>query len=143
MSIRHVVYGLLSTDPTVIALVGNRIYDAGALGTPTDKQVPQKPFIVTNYGPDETGRDEDGRVIDRTVDVWFYGNQGDFTIVEKGMRAIKTALHNASGVYVDPDTSEKTWLNLALWQGGSSDLFDDVYRSNCRYGTYRLVGNTP
>jgi hypothetical protein len=143
MTLRHIVYGLLTGRPALVAIVGSRLYDSGALGTPTGKDVPKKPFIVLNYGNDQGGPAEDARVEDRTVDVYAYGEPGDFTVVEKVLQEVKSALHNASGFYTDPDTSLKTWLASARYQGSSSDLYDDVYRANCRYGTYRLVGNTP
>lgn len=142
MTIRHIPFALMSSHPPLVQMVGTRIYDAGSLGIPTEKQIPAKPFITVNYGPDSVFSTDDARVIDRTVDVWFYGDYGDFTIVEKGLSEVKNALHNASGWYVDPDTEVKTWLTSCRWQGGSGDLRDDVYRANVRYGTYRLIGST-
>jgi hypothetical protein len=143
MTLRHIVYSLLAGSTDLVLLVGERIYDAGALGTPTGKDIPAKPFVVTTYGPDQGGPAEDARVEDRLVDIYFYGEMGDFTAVERGQRAIKAALHNATGVFVDPDTSQKTWLTLARFTGSGPDIVDDIYRANCRYGTYRLIGSNP
>lgn len=143
MTIRHIPYALMSSRPGLVSIVSNRIYDAGSLGTPTGKDIPAKPFIVVNHGVDSSFGDDEARVIDRPIDVWFYSEPGDFTMIEKGLREVKLALHNATGWFEDPDTSVKTWLNSCRWQGGSADLFDDTYRANTRYGTYRLIGNTP
>lgn len=143
MSLRHIVFGLLASRSQLVSIVGNRIYDAGALGTPTDKEIPAKPFIVINHGPNQAAPTEDARVQDRIVDVYFYSSPGDFTVVERGLTEIRAALHNASTSYVDPDDNDlKTWLTSSRFQGSSRDLYDDIYRANCRYETYRLVGNT-
>lgn len=143
MTLRHVVFQLLVSTPTLQAVVGTRIFDANSLGTPTGKNIPAKPFIVTMYGPDTLGPDEAARVQNRTVDVYMYGEPGDYTIVEHGLREVRTALQNATGWYEDPATHAKTWLNYCRLVSTSGDLYDDIYRANCRYETYRLVGNTP
>lgn len=143
MTIRHIPYALMKARAELVLMVGDRIYDAGALGTPTQKAIPAKPFIVVNHGPDTYRSYDEARVVDRVIDVWFYGEPGDFTVVERGLREVKAALHDATGWYEDPETEVRTWLTSCRWQGGSSDLYDDVYRANTRYGTYRLIGNTP
>jgi hypothetical protein len=144
MSLRRVVYGLLTAHAPLVVLVGSRIFDSGALGTPTGKQIPAKPFVVTNYGEDQGAPRRDGTVEDRIVDVYAYGEPGDYTVVEQVLREVKLALQDKAGVYVNPEnSSDKTWLNVARYTGSSRDLFDDVYRANCRYNSFRLVGNTP
>lgn len=144
MSLRHVVFGLLTAHAPLVTIVGNRIFDAGALGTPTGKQIPQKPFLVTNYGENRAAPREDGTVEDRELNVYAYGEPGDYTVVESVLREVLRALHDKSGMYVNPEnSSDKTWLTLARFVGGGPDLYDDVYRANCRYGVYRVIGNTP
>lgn len=141
MTVRHVVYALLAARVSLAAIVGNRIYDANALGTPTGKEIPQKPFIVMSYGEDTGGPREDATVEDRLVDVYAYQDPGDFTLVEYALREVKGALHRASGLFGEGEN--KTWLTSASYVSGSRDLYDDIYRANCRYATYRLIGNTP
>lgn len=144
MSLRHIVYGLLIAKAEVVVAVANRIYDAGALGTPTGKEIPAKPFIVINHGPNQATPTEDQRIEDRLTDIYVYGDPGDFTAVERLIAHVRAALQNAESFYVDPENSDrKTWLTSCKFMGSSSDLYDDTYRANCRYETYRLVGNTP
>lgn len=142
MSLRHITYGLLTSDVDVVSMFETRIYDAGSLGTPTGKEIPAKPFVVMNFGAERPGPAGIVRVEDRVVDFWVYGEPGDYTRVERGLRLIKKAVHDKAGLFYTEE-GEKTWLVSSRYQGSSSDLYDDVYRANARFGTYRLIGSTP
>lgn len=142
MSVRQVFYGLLINSPALVAIVGDRIYDAGALGEATEKIIPAKPFIVTNHGPSSTTPTDHAETFDRLVDVWFYGEPGDYTIVERGLRAVQLAVHDKQGTFQDSVNNTKTTLAYCRFRGTSADFYDDTYRANTRYATYRLVGST-
>lgn len=138
MSVRHLVYGLVSGDPALQGVYDDRIIDAGALGG-VDGIAPAFPFLAVRYGEVSPGPRR--TVEDLLVEFWSYDEPQDYTRTGKGLAALHALLHDRSGgsVLVDGVT---TWLISATWTGTSRDLSDDVLRASVRYATYRLITNT-
>lgn len=137
MSLRHLLFGVLSVDAGVVGVYGDRIIDSGNLGTP-DGLIPPFPFLVTKWGEHTVGW---GSVEDRLVELWSYDNPTDYTRTERGLRAAQAALHRRAGGWADAEGS-RTWLIEARLDSVSRDLNDDVLRASVKYATYRLVGNS-
>lgn len=138
MSLRHVLYSILTTTPGITAVYGDRIIDASNLGEDAGS-IPARPFLVTKFGARTPGPSRTS--YSREVDLWSYGELGDFTVVEQGLDAVYAALHDRVG---DKATTEGVTTHLmgAALLSVSRDLVDDVYRATAQYATYRLVGNT-
>lgn len=139
MSMRHVLYNILSGDAGVVAVYGDRIIDASNLGEDAG-QLPARPFLVTKFGARGPGASPRSYV--RAVDLWSYGEMGDFTVVEQGLAAIYATLHQRSGDVATAD-GQTHHLISAEFVSASQDFVDDIYRATAQYATYRLVGNTP
>lgn len=116
MSLRHLLYSVLSTDPEIVAVYGNRIIDSGALGQDTGI-IPVFPFLVTQWGSHTVGW---GTVEDRLVELWSYDVSTDYTRTERGLRAAQDALHRRAGGSVLVEGS-RTWLIEARLDSVSRD----------------------
>jgi len=137
MSLRHLLFTVLSGDADVVAVYGNRIVDSGNLGTP-DGLIPPFPFLVTKWGEGTVGW---GTTEDRLVELWSYDISTDYTRTERGLRAVQSVLHRRAGGWADAE-GERTWLVEARLDSVSRDLTDDVLRASVKYATYRLIGNS-
>lgn len=140
MSVRHLIYGLLTADAGVTALYGNRIIDEGNLGEQPGL-IPAFPFLVTKYGEATPGASRRSKI--QALDLWSYDVPADYSRTDLGLDAVYALLHQRTGgkavVAGEPDT----WLVQALWQSTSRSLVDDVLRASVRYATYTVVTNTP
>ena len=137
MSLRHLLYGVLSEDAQVVAVYGDRILDAGNLGR-DDGHIPALPFLVTRWAEHTVGW---GSTESRVVELWSYDNPTDYTRTERGLRAVQDVLHRRAGGWVDAE-GQRTWLIEARLNSVSRDLTDDVLRASVKYATYLLVGNS-
>ena len=137
MSMRHLLYTLLSGDAPVVAVYGTRIIDAGQLGE-TKGQAPRFPYLVTKFGERTPGANRTSFV--QEVELWSYDDPHDYTRTEKGLDALFALLHQRGGGSVAVD-GVTTHLIQAEWLSTSRDFTDDVLRASAKYATYRLVGN--
>jgi hypothetical protein len=138
MSVRHLLYQILSGLTVVEETYGDRLIDAGSLGAPWGDP-PRFPYLVTKYG--EQSAAPVGRVQDCLVDLWSYDVPEDYSASEKGLRGIFDALDRRSGDSILVE-GVRYWLIEARFQATSQDLVDDVLRASAKYSTYRLIINT-
>lgn len=137
MSLRHLLYALLTTTPEVMNVYAERIIDAGNLGE-EEGLIPPFPFLVTRWGE---SRPRWGTTEDALVELWSYDNPRDYTRHGVGLGAVQTALHRQS---FGPVVAEgaRTWLVEATLDSVSRDLEDDILRASVKVATYRMIGNT-
>lgn len=137
MSLRHLLYELLTTTPDVVAVYGDRVIDAGNLGEESGL-IPPFPFLVTRWGEERPFR---GTTRNALVELWSYDNPRDYTRHGRGLLAVQAVLHRQSA---GPTVAEgyRTWLIEGLLDSISRDLEDDVLRASVKVATYRLVGNS-
>lgn len=141
MSVRHLMYSLLTANAGVQAVYGDRIVDEGNLGE-TPGTAPAFPYLVTKYGEETRGASRTSRV--QLVELWSYDHPTDYTRTDRGLDAIYALLHQRGGDRApDPDGGPDTFLVEASWESTSRGLADDVLRASVRYATYRVVTNTP
>lgn len=138
MSVRHLVYNLLTAAPAVTAVYSTRIIDEGALGE-TPGLIPAFPFLVTKYGEETRGASRTSKV--QQLELWSYDVPTDYTRTERGLDGIYALLHERGGDAAVVVGEPTTHLVEALWQSTSRDLLDDVLRASVRYATYKLVTN--
>lgn len=138
MTLRHVLYTLLTTEPTITAVYGTRVIDAGELGDTTG-QTPVFPYLCTKWGEENPTLSRTG--LSEDVELWSYDDPRDYTRTKKGFAAIQAFLHKR-GPWSQVVDGTKFWLNEARWLGTSRDFEDDVLRAGVKYATYRLIGNT-
>jgi hypothetical protein len=140
MSVRHVVYNVLTATAPVTAVYGTRIIDEGQLGD-REGQQPEFPFLVTKYGEATRGASRTTKV--QVLELWSYDHPSDYTRTDAGLDAIYAALHQRGGDAAVVAGEPTTWLVEALWESTSRSLTDDVLRASVRYATYKVVTNTP
>ena len=140
MSVRHLMYQMLSGDVAVTALYGTRIIDEGDLGK-TAGAIPEFPFLVAKYGEATRGASRTTKV--QLVELWSYDHPTDYTRTDKGLEAIYNALHERGGDKAEVADEPTTHLVWCMWGSTSRGLTDDVLRASVRYATYTLVTNTP
>lgn len=133
--IRRIYFSLLTSSEEIHNVFGDRIYAMGAV--PAGATLP---FVVIKFLDTDPGPAV--RVERRDVENWMYGPDGDFTVIERGMAALKVAAHDKYGnSYTDPDYGKVTLIS-SMYTGSGPDLRDDQYRASCKVATYRVVGGT-
>lgn len=137
MSLRHVLYAVLTATPAITAVYGTRIVDAGELGA-TDGQSPVFPYLSMQWGNELPTASATG--LNEEVELWSYDDPRDYTRTKVGLEAIKATLHK-QGPWNQLVEGRRFWIGEARWLGTSRDLQDDALRASAKYATYRLVGN--
>lgn len=132
---RRILFSMLVNSPTLHDLIGERVYEKGSV-----PEHPDTPFIMTRWSTTDRPGGIPVRVQDRRVEIWVYGPQNDFTMIERIMRALQLTLHRRSGVQVeDPDFGTVTLIE-STFEGSGEDLEDPDYRAQLKVATYRVVG---
>lgn len=144
MTVRELVYGLVSSDPelSTLGLDAETTFANGAPDSPPDAH--GKVWCVLNWGEENTtlgganvGR---GRVTERDVSLWVYSRQDDYGDINAAIKrwcALMDALEakrTGSGPY-------DGWVTVTRWQGDSRDSWDDVYAANFRSSTYTIIAS--
>lgn len=114
-----------------------RIMSSGAAGEMGD--APDKPFIIIRFGTEQPvlGMPASANTIEVPFDVWVHDSPGSMvTNIDQNLALLRYVLptlapaQSASGVRI---------LDLR-WESDSNDLYDDGYKTNTRYGSYRVTG---
>lgn len=144
MTVRELVYGLVSTDPELMTFgVGpETVFANGAPDSPPP--APGKIWAVLNWGAENSGLGGvnvgRGRVTQRDVSLWVYSRDDDFGDINSAIKrwcALMDALEakrTGTGAY-------DGWIATVQWQGDSSDGWDDVYAANYRSSTYTIIAS--
>lgn len=137
MSVRHLLYSIISADVGVQAVYADRIMDAGQLGDLAG-QAPPFPYLVTKYG--ERSSSFSGTAIDVEVELWSYDDPHDYARTEAGLEALKSCLDRRANDVVAVEGVTYRLIE-ARYAGTSRDFQDDALRASTKYATYRLVAS--
>lgn len=132
--LRNLVYGTMKDDPqlNILGIDEQSLYPVYSRDS-TPEGVEGPVFAILRWGPSEVGV---GTAIPVTLDLWVYNKSPDYGPVMdilKRTRAIMDALINAQ--------TTDGWVLGVNWQGGSLDLFDDLYGAYARNESYRIVAS--
>lgn len=115
------VYQWLSNDPTLSAVVGNRVFPVNM-----EDISPTRPFIVYRISS-ATPRIVPAK--NQILQLWFHDDRGDYTRIDNLLERAKVVLENQS----EPDIFGIEWLD------DSEDLYDEVQNTINRYTRYQVV----
>ena len=133
MDWRTWAYDRLRLDASILTDVPETsIFGAGSLsGSPQ-----ARPFIVLRFGA-ETVELVDGdkpAATSHRMTVYAHDKPGDYLRVARILRNVRTLLAgNVTGMAPGNGI-------MAVWEGDSGDLADDLFQTVVRYGEYRLIG---
>ena len=127
---RKAVYNLLTTDPTLAALLpAEKWYERGAV-----PDAPRTPFAVLAWqGVTPNGRGRSGLA---RLTLWVYEHRGSYALIDSVLSRATDVLEA-----VEDFTFDGQRITQADFEGSSVDLFDDIYRCNARNSGYRIVGS--
>lgn len=134
MTVRETMYGILSTDATLIGLgyIADNVYANAAPDSPPEVgQV----WMVLNWGeetPALRGQRGRSRVTTRALTLWVYDRERDYTTINA---AIKRLMDLMEGI------EQNGPVLCANWQGDGPDGYDDTYQAVFRNTTYTIVSN--
>ncbi len=132
MDWRTWVYDRLRLDATILTDVpAESVYAAGSLtGAPANR-----PFIVITFGAESPELNDGDRpsATSQRATVYVHDTPGDYLRIGRILRNVRTLL--AGNV-----TGMSGGGILGLWEGESSDLADELFKTIMRYGEYRFVG---
>jgi hypothetical protein len=138
MSLRHLVYGALTTTPAWTALIPvPRLIDSDALGIVNAIQ-PPFPFAVLKGGLESPTPSRFTR--SQLFDLWVYDKPGDYNRIHKILDVAMDTLHKRGGGSVTVEGVKWSLMGINF-VGASQDFRDDMLRATTRYATYRVVGN--
>lgn len=128
-NIRKTVYGLLTADPTLTALVpSDRWYERGAV-----PDSPQVPYGVLAWQGTDGPRW--GHV--RLLDVFVHDARGDYGIIEDALNRARVLLEAAAQY----SSVLGVRMTQADWQTRSADLFDDATGTGMMFDSWKIVGS--
>jgi len=126
---RKAMYHLLTTDPTLAALLpAEKWYERGSV-----PDAPTTPFAVLAWQGDTVAGP--GRKLPRLT-IWFYQSRGNYNIIDELLRETTKLLSD-----VQQYEHEGQRIAQVDYEGSSVDLYDDVYRCNARNAGYRVIGS--
>lgn len=130
---RKLMYQLLTGEPSLTTLVpAPGWYEQGAVvDTPAER-----PFVIMKFSgtPRAAGKFS-------VMELWCYDDRGDYTRIDDFLRAARAFFETEPVASRIRDDDSLVRLVFADWQGDSADLYDDVFRCNTRYSSWRLVGS--
>lgn len=93
-------------------------------------------FMILRWGPTEIGI---GPVKPVTLDAWMYNREPDYGPITDALSRVRAILAGLVGAPVDAGHSG--WVNGVQFQGGTADLFDDVYGAYVRSESHRITAS--
>lgn len=132
MDWRTWAYQRIVADVNILADVPeDSIYAASALdGAPANR-----PFIIVAFGsvsPELYDADAPVAVSKRGT-VYVHDNPGDYLRIERVLENVRKLFAGTTDGMADGGI-------MALWEGESGDLADELFRTIMRYGELRFVG---
>lgn len=128
--VRQWVHTRLTTEPGLVAVIGDRVWQQGAILTAQTA----KPYLVHHFGnnTDEWGsEDEDYKPNRQFLQIFIHCDQGDFGLVDDIIPLVKAALLNREG---RPDN-----VIHVQYLETSQDLQDDLLQTYFRYMRFQLI----
>lgn len=122
---RETIAMIINNDPQAMELgmPENAVFQADTIDSPT-----MRPFCVIRWMPERQGI---GPVTQRPFDVWMYGAEGDYTILDRILYRLanklmeQIAIPTESGM-ISQIQGRPTSANPTLGKG--ADLYDDGYK---------------
>lgn len=135
MTVREALYSIISGDAELASLgyVEDNVYANGAPDSPPE--VGTKHWLTLQWGeelPSLRGQRGRSRVTVRTLTVWVYDRDRDYTTINLAVKRLMDLLEGIE--QVGP-------VLCANWQGDGVDGYDDVYQASFRNSTYTIVAN--
>lgn len=126
------LYQTVTGDAGVITLIpASRWYESGAI---TD--TPVKPFGVVRWGTDlKLGPN----LTVRTVAVWVHDERGSYDLIDDTLTEVRRVCAAMEGLEV-PYTDGVSRITQCDWFQSSGELFDQEYKTNCRFAEFRVAG---
>jgi hypothetical protein len=143
MTVRELVYGIVSSDPELGALgfTPETVFAGGAPDSPPD--APGKLWAVLNWGPETPGPPAArgrSRATQRDSSLWVYSRDDDFGAINLAVKRWCAFMDALEAVKTGSATYDG-WVIATQWQGDSADGWDDVYRANYRSSTYTIIAS--
>lgn len=95
----------------------------------------QRPFVILKFG----GTVRSVGKLTR-LEIWCYDDRGDYTKIDNFHRAVHSFFAAMTEQKRTRSDASVVRLVAADWQGDSADLYDDIFRCNTRYSSWRLIG---
>lgn len=129
MSMRKTMYEILAGSTELAAVVGDRIFERGAV-----IDVPPRPFLVQAWGVTAVSNTTIRSA--RLLDLYVHDERGDYGRIEEALAAAKLAL---KGVAQYVGTTGYRIVQCD-YQGISGDLDDPERRTNFQFSSWQVVG---
>lgn len=143
MTVRELIYGLVSMDPQ-LALLGINPDTTFAGGAPdSPPEAPGRTWAVLNWGQENgaglvaRGR---GRPSGRDCSLWVYSRHDDFGDINTALKRW-CELMDALVAAKTGSGPNDGWVIETSWQGDSADGWDDVYKANYRSSEYTIIAS--
>lgn len=132
--LRRLVFNAIKDDSqmNILGINENSLYPVYSRDS-TPEGIEGPVFAILRWGPSEVGI---GSAIPVTLDLWVYHKDPDYAPIMdilKRARSVMDSLINAQ--------TTDGWILGVDWQGGSLDLFDDLYAAYTRNESYRIVAS--
>lgn len=128
---RDWVYQRIATYGPITAVVGDRVFSAGAVGL--NRPAETTPFIVIRAGVDNKFH-RDSRVTRQNYTVYAHIDPGSALELDGLLALVRDAL--TGGL---PQSLDGRIVIDCEWESDSEDLFDDGFSTNARSGSYVVV----
>jgi hypothetical protein len=146
MTVRELIYGLVSTDPELLALTLDDDVTFANGGPDSPPPAPRKMWQVLNWGaenttlarPGENGRSR--RMSQRDVSLWVYSRDDDYGDINSAIKRW-CSLMDALEARSTGNGPYDGWVTSVVWQGDSADGWDDVYQANYRSSEYTIIAS--
>lgn len=144
MTVRELIYGLISTDPQLagLGLTPDTLFAGGAPDSPPP--APGRVWGVLNWGTENAllGGVARGRTkpSGRDCSLWVYSRQDDYGVINSALKRWCELMDNLQATKTGNATNDG-WVIETLWQGDSADGWDDVYKANYRSSEYTIIAS--
>lgn len=127
MTVRETVFTLLTTDSelTDLGITADSVWNIEALDNPDRR----KPFVVTAWST--TPRPQHPGARRRDLLVWAHDEGADYTRIDAILERVRQILVGIT---------DQGGITQVDWEGASSDLYDDGFRTITRNSGFRVIG---
>lgn len=134
---RAIVQKLLAEDSVLVATFEGRVVGSTGLDGEEDQAAGlDRPFITHRLTGTYPG--SSGRVSTVGLEIWVHDEPGSYARIDPALSRIKKIFKEAVQVF-DPATG--VWLMEANFIQFSTDLYDDIRRTNTRMASFTLAGS--
>jgi hypothetical protein len=140
MTVRELVYGILSADAELVSLglTPATTYANGAADSPKERT-----WAILRWGAETVATGgQRGRLktVERDVTLWVYDKQRDYDNINSIIKRWCVLMENLEARRTGDGVNDG-WLSQCYWQGDGDDTYDDVYEAWTKPSTYTIVAN--